>query len=189
MKPLKLVVLLCVLLIQLSGFAQNVSTHKDFDLPDHPVKTDFTKLSSIASITESIARNHNFYPVTRDKSSKIKSALGNIAISNNRLFYKIRINNRSNINYDIDFIRFYVRDLKRAKRTVSQEQEIYPVFSYGMDSPVINGMDSSTLVFAFNKFPVTRDKAFFIEIYEKNGGRHLYLKVRQANMEKARVIM
>jgi len=146
------------------------------------------KVNAIESISQRIAKNKKFNRVTHDKNSKMKSALGCIAISGNTLFYKIRLSNRSNISYDIDFIRFYVRDLTRAKRTVTQEQEIYPVGSYGLDTPGIEGKSSGTLVFAFNKFPITRDKALFVEVYEKNGGRHLYLKVKQKDIENARVI-
>ena len=146
------------------------------------------KVNAIESISQRIAKNKKFNRVTHDKNSKMKSALGSIAISENTLFYKIRLSNRSNISYDIDFIRFYVRDLTRAKRTVTQEQEIYPVGSYGLDTPGIEGKSSKTFVFAFNKFPITRDKALFVEVYEKNGGRHLYLKVKQKDIENARVI-
>lgn len=146
------------------------------------------KVNAIESISQRIAKNKKFNRVTHDKNSKMKSALGSIAISGNTLFYKIRLSNRSNISYDIDFIRFYVRDLTRAKRTVTQEQEIYPVGSYGLDAPGIEGKSSKTFVFAFNKFPITRDKALFVEVYEKNGGRHLYLKVKQKDIENTRVI-
>ena len=145
-------------------------------------------VNAIESISQRIAKNKKFNRVTHDKNSKMKSALGSIAISGNTLFYKIRLSNRSNISYDIDFIRFYVRDLTRAKRTVTQEQEIYPVGSYGLDAPGIEGKSRGTFVFAFNKFPITRDKALFVEVYEKNGGRHLYLKVKQKDIENARVI-
>lgn len=143
--------------------------------------------NTVESISRSIAKDKKFNRVTHDKNGKIKSALGSIAISGNTFFYKIRLSNRSNISYDIDFIRFYVRDLKGAKRTVTQEQEIYPVYSYGMDNSSIAGKGSGTLVFAINKFTITGDKALFVEVYEKNGGRHLYLKVKQSDIQNAEI--
>lgn len=156
-------------------------------LPSYHQKAVPVKSNTIESISRSIAKDKKFNRVSHDKNGKIKSDLGSIAISGDTLFYKIRLSNRSNISYDIDFIRFYVRDLERAKRTVTQEQEIYPVYSYGLDNPSIEGKARDTLVFALNKFPITSDKALFVEVYEKNGGRHLYLKVKQSDIEKARV--
>lgn len=181
MKSLKLVTLLWILLMQASAFAQDtLFVRNEQVIP--------AKANSIESICKSIAGSGHSFPVSRDKSSNMKSVLEDIVLSGNTIFYKIRLNNRSNSSYDIDFIRFYVRDLKRAKRTVSQEQEIHPVYSCGWAIPAIDRKERSTLVFAFNKFPIVRDQALFVEVYEKNGGRHLYLKVSQADIRNARLI-
>ena len=156
-------------------------------IPKHQDKTVPVQLNTVESISRSMTKDKRFNPVAHDKNGKIKSALGSIASSGNTFFYKIRLSNRSNISYDIDFIRFYVRDLKGAKRTVTQEQELFPVFSYGLENPSIAGKGSGTLVFAIEKFPITGEKALFVEVYEKNGGRHLYLKVKQSDIQNAEI--
>lgn len=155
-------------------------------IPADNQMTSPVKLNTVESITQSIAGDKKFNQIAHDKNSKIQSALGSIAISGDTFFYKIKLINNSNISYDIDFIRFYVRDLQRAKRTVTQEQEIHPVYTYGLETPSIGGKESGTFVFAINKFPITGDKALFVEVYEKNGGRHLYLKVKPKEIEKAK---
>lgn len=137
-------------------------------------------------ISRRIGESNKGNIVSTGKSSKVKGSLGSISISGNNLFYKVKVKNRSNIGFDIDFIRFYVRDLKTAKRTVTQETEIYPVSSYGTDLKSIEGKSSKVFVFALNKFPISKDKALFVEIYEMNGARHLTLKASQSDMEKAR---
>ncbi|MBC8053815.1 MAG: DUF4138 domain-containing protein [Sphingobacteriaceae bacterium] len=137
-------------------------------------------------ISRRIGNSNKGEIVSTDKSSKVKGSLGSISISGNNIFYKLKVKNRSNIGFDIDFIRFYVRDLKTAKRTVTQEAEIYPVSSYGTDLKCIEGRSAGVYVFALNKFPVSKDKALFVEIYEKNGARHLSLKASKSDIENAR---
>lgn len=141
-----------------------------------------------ADISRGIAESNRGRVISRDKSSKVKGSLGSISIAGNSIFFKARVTNRSNIGFDIDFIRFYVRDLKTAKRTVTQETEIYPSNTYGTEQKTIEGKSTGIYVFTLNKFPVSKDKALFVEIYEKNGARHLTLKASQANIENARPI-
>lgn len=159
-----------------------------FQLAGHGEIYNRKSISSLFNISERIASERKFHTIDRDKSGKVNSRLASVVISDNTLFYKLDIRNESNINYDIDFIRFYVRDLKIAKRTVTQEQEIYAVYSYGLEDKTIEGQQSGQYVFAVDKFPLSKDRALFIEVYEKNGGRHLYLKAKRSDIERAHII-
>lgn len=173
MKLFKITMLLQLLLLGFKTFAQGAPTNQ------------VSSGLSIEALSKTLACKSSFRTVSRDKEGKVKGSLGDIAVHQNNLFYKLLVSNASNIPYDVDFIRFYVRDLKTAKRTVTQEQELYPVYSYGSGQTSIPGKASATYVFSLNKFPITKDKALFIEIYEKNGGRHLYLKASQRDITKA----
>lgn len=146
------------------------------------------KSVSLSNACSLIVKSRNFQTIRRDKSGRMTGKLGQIAISADTIFYRIKIKNKSNINYDIDFIRLYVRDVKTAKRTVTQELEVYPIYSYGLDDDTIEGRSSSQYVFALNKVPLSKNKALFIELYEKDGGRHMYLKAEGADLENARLI-
>lgn len=137
-------------------------------------------------VSQKVAESRTFKVIHADRSSKVRSQFGGITIQDDHLFFKLKLNNRSNINYDVDFIRFYIRDLKTAKRTVTQEQELHPVYSYGLNDRTIEGKTSAIYVFALSKFPISKDQALFAEVYEKNGGRHLYLKARHKDIGKAR---
>lgn len=143
---------------------------------------------SLENICKKLDMMGRFDTNDRDKNGKASAQLGSFWVYENTLFYKLKVNNQSNIKYDVDFIRFYVGDLKTAKRSVSQELELYPSYSYGNQDQTIDGQSSEQYVFALDKFPITKDKALFIEVYERNGGRHLYLKAKQADIEKAKAI-
>lgn len=147
-----------------------------------------TESTSLNKICTQIVKHRNFQAIRRDKSGRMTGKLGRIAISADTIFYRIKIKNKSNINYDIDFIRFYVRDKKTAKRTVTQELEVYPIYSHGLDDDTIEGQSSTQYVFALNKVPLSEDKALFIELYEKDGSRHMYLKAEGTDLENARLI-
>lgn len=92
-----------------------------------------------------------------------------------QMYCKLKIENRSQIGYDIDQVRWYLRDNSAVKRTASQEMVVQPVFVYG-DTGVIKSHSSRIWIVAVEKFTIPDEKHFAIEILEKNGGRHLYLK-------------
>lgn len=191
MKALKLFMLLLLYIIQPIAYAQDsvISLANESQSSGHRVEEDtYENIYSKENICKRIYGQRNFNKVDRDKSGKISARLGGFQIRDNTLYYKVKIENRSNINYDIDFIHFYVRDLETAKRTVTQERELETVYSYGTGNNTVEGQHSEQYVFALDKFPITKDKALIMEIYEKNGGRHLYLKAKQSDIENASAI-
>lgn len=189
MKALKFTTLLLLYFIQPILYAQDGFNPIEVEGQAFGFRNDVNSdenLLSMESICKRLYEIRNFDTKDRDKSGKASAQLGSFWIYENTLYYTLKINNRSNINYDVDFIRFYVRDLKTAKRTVSQERELDPTYSYGTNDMGIEGQGSGQYVFALDKFPITKDQALFIEIYEKNGGRHLYLKAKQSHIENAK---
>lgn len=176
MKSFKIILMLQIMLLRVAAFAQEMNT-----VLLNKVHSEL----SVEQLSRSLAHKPSFKVVSRDKEGNVKGSLGDISVYQNNLFYKLEVANGSNIPFDIDFIRFYVRDLETAKRTVTQEQELYPVSSYGTERTSIQGKSSAIYVFSLSKFPITKDKALFVEIYEKNGGRHLYLKAKQRDITRA----
>ena len=95
--------------------------------------------------------------------------------------------NTSNINYTIDFMRFYIRDNKKVNRTASQEVEVKPFFVNA--TPVeIKGKSINDWVFAVDKFTIPDAKHLVIEMFEHNGGRHLALSISNRTLVKARAL-
>jgi hypothetical protein len=92
------------------------------------------------------------------------------------MFCKLKIENRSQIGYDIEQLRFYLRDNNTIRRTASQEINQQPLLVSG-DTLAIKGRSARVWIIALNKFTIPDDKHFEVEVLEKNGGRHLYLRV------------
>ena len=100
------------------------------------------------------------------------------------IYYQLCLSNDSPVDYDIDLLRFYIRDEKRSKRTAIQENELKPLFIAGNTSQ-IKANSTSVVVVALNKFTLPDAKYLAVQIMEKNGGRHLSMKVNNRKIMKA----
>ena len=133
--------------------------------------TDFERYA-----TEIIKRKKTFRLIKQHKH-KIDLALQGIYIKEDIIFYHLQIKNRSNINYNTDFIRFYIEDKIKAKRTASQEFTRIPLYVYGNDKK-LTAQSTSDIVYALEKFTIPDSKLLHIEIFEHNGGRNLTLAIK-----------
>jgi len=109
--------------------------------------------------------------------------LQRIAFAGPLIFVNFRLANRSNLDYNIDFFRMYIRDRQKAKRTSVQEHEVYPVYSDTLR--VIPGRTAVEYTLVIPAFTLTAGKQFLVEAYEKNGGRTLSLDVSNKVLFKA----
>lgn len=118
------------------------------------------------------------------KISGMRFSIRNIFIDNDILLFRIQMDNETNINYTIDFIRFYIQDAKIRKKTAVQQidQPIQFMFGY---TDIIPARESRTFVIAVNKFTIPDKKRLMIEIQEKNGGRHFLFKLKNGPLLEA----
>lgn len=120
-----------------------------------------------------------------DKSSKVSAKLEGFFVKDDVIFFKLKLENHSRINFDIDQLHFYIRDKKKSKRTASQEIVITPLSITG-DTGTIESKVERTLVIAVPKFTIPDGKLLVIEMMERNGGRHLLLRAKNRHLMKAR---
>ena len=132
--------------------------------------------------------------VSKEKNSSIKDKrfgicmkLNGLFIHDNIMYLRMSIANKTNINYDINQLRFYIRDQKKAKRTATQEIEINPLYVKD-DTAVIVEQTERVFVYAVPKFTIPDKKYLVIELMEKNGGRHLKIKVRNKTILQAKLL-
>ncbi|MEJ7737001.1 MAG: conjugative transposon protein TraN [Chitinophagaceae bacterium] len=140
--------------------------------------------AQLQSLTKRIAKVKTNLPGIKDGKYRMLFRLNGIYVKNDVIYYKLELQNRSNINYDIEMLRFFIRDEKKYKRTASQEIEMHPLYVYG-DTSLITSQSKNILVFALPKFTVSERKFLYIQLMEKNGGRHLHLNVQNRSIVKA----
>jgi len=114
---------------------------------------------------------------------QMKLQVSGIFIHEDVLYLRVVFENKSKISYDIDQLRFFIRDQRKSKRTASQEIEIQPLYSTS-SSLVIPDKSEVVKVFALEKFTIPENKLLTLQLLEKNGGRHLEANVKKNLADK-----
>lgn len=142
------------------------------------------KKSTIATYANGILDNHRTVRGIRDRKWDIAASVNGIYIKDDVMYYQILLCNQSTIDYDIDLLKFYIRDKRKSKRTAAQENELTPLHISG-NTRKVKACDFSMIVVALDKFTIPDAKYLAIQLMEKNGGRHLLMKVKNNKIIRA----
>jgi conjugative transposon TraN protein len=154
-------------------------------------------IESVKSVSFDNERSSSFYNETyqlinttqstrqyQTKSSRIRAILKGIFIREGKVFMPLSIINDSYIPFDIQSVRFFIRDRKQAKRTAIQEIEIKPTQTSTKLAQVReNGSMNS--IWVIDKLTLPKSKELIIEIIEKNGSRNINMKLKAKALNKA----
>lgn len=108
---------------------------------------------------------------------RMSMVLSGVYIKNKVLFLQFEIENNGEIDYQIDFIRFNLHDMDVVKRMAYQEIEIKPLYTYNQNITEIAKQKSIKKVVALPLMTFPDDKILSVELYEKQGGRHLKIDI------------
>ena len=142
----------------------------------------------LKNAAEHASKEQNVSYKISDSSHKARLSLSGLYINKEMIFYRLKIDNRSNISYDIESLRFFICDKKRVKRAATQQTEIIPLYVH-CDTSIIGANQSHEFVFALSKFTIPDAKQLTIQLMEKNGGRHLELLVQNRTIIRAKPIL
>jgi conjugative transposon TraN protein len=147
-----------------------------------------TPPSLAALILETIYKNNKrVVKHIASESFGVQFSLKGIYIHNGRYYFHTQLENSTNVPFSIDFMSFKVVNKKTARRTAAQQRLLIPLRTYKMTDE-IPGKAADENVFLLDQFTIADDKLLLIEIFEKNGGRHQTLKVKNSDLMKARLI-
>ncbi len=113
----------------------------------------------------------------------IKLQLRSIFISGDRLLFDFEISNKSNLSLDIDFVRTFMQDQQKVKRSSFQDYEMIPLFKDSLRT--VPGHSKSQFVIVMPKFTLSGQKQFRIELFEKNEGRNLSIQTKNRELLKS----
>jgi conjugative transposon TraN protein len=145
----------------------------------NPVSDD----SYIKKIADYIRTSKPFFRKKADQDY-MRLRLQGIYCVKDQIWFSFLLANPSNLRYDLDFVRFYIKDKKIAKRSSIQEREILPVYTDRVS--MIGGKDQQRITIAVPKFTIPNNKEFFVEVFEKNGGRNVTLKLKNKHLLRAK---
>jgi conjugative transposon TraN protein len=126
-----------------------------------------------------ISKQYHFMHI-KTRNEQMKLFLNGIYISKGVLWFSMQLSNHSLIDYHPDYIKFFVQDKHKAKRTAEQRTELEPI--YQITIPVISGKNKRKMVFAFDQFTLPKGKRLVCQISEKNGGRLLMLHISHTSL-------
>ncbi|ABQ06552.1 conjugative transposon protein TraN [Flavobacterium johnsoniae] len=142
------------------------------------------KIEQFAALA--LAKKKKITGIQRSKFD-IKLSVSGIFIHEDVMYFRLVIDNNSKINYELDQLRFFIRDKKKAKRTASQEIEIIPLYDSNSRN-VIAAKSEWTAVYAMPKVIIPEKKYLTIQLIEKNGERQLEVDINNNLTKKISAI-
>ena len=123
----------------------------------------------------------------QDKTYEMKAAVRGLYTSRDMFFYKVILTNESNIDYNVEAIRFIIEDKKKIKRTSSQEIPVDPISIVG-DYRTISAHKEGMVIITVPKQTIAKDKRLLVEVVEKGGGRNMICTLNNKVLLKAKSI-
>ncbi len=123
----------------------------------------------------------------KDKHFDMSVAVTGLYVHNDVLYVQLRLSNHSAIDYDVQSLRFYIKDKKRSKRTASQAVELTPLYILG-DADHIAHISEQNICIALSKFTIPDKKYCELQLMEKDGGRNLSVRIANKHIVKAQNI-
>ncbi len=108
---------------------------------------------------------------------RINSLLTGIYVADKIMYMQFAVSNDSQLDYEVDFFKFYVRDKDVLKRMAAQEMELKPYTRYPEILTLLRAKSERSLVYALPLTTLTEDKVIDVDLYEKDGGRHLRFQI------------
>ncbi|MEM7483925.1 MAG: DUF4138 domain-containing protein [Bacteroidota bacterium] len=100
----------------------------------------------------------------------------NIVFDKEELYFVIRVENKSTLDYDLNFLNLSVETRQKGKKKSLQKLFQEPIFKYNVPSRIREGK-VARLVYVMPKFSIGDDRRLVVELNEKDGERDLKLKV------------
>jgi conjugative transposon TraN protein len=153
----------------------------------------FTRVE-MERVCETLLKKKRFIRDLGAVGNQMTWALQGLYVQDQLFFFHLRAENQSQIHFDVDFIRFAIKDKKVSKRTPEQEIALETVYvhhgSLGLGhQKQILGKGFEDKIFVMPKFTIPDNKGLVIELFEKGGGRHLQFTLGNEDILRARTVL
>ncbi len=112
----------------------------------------------------------------KKRNEGIVLSVENIVFDKEELYFVIQVENKSSLDYDLNFLKLSVETRKKGKKKSLQRLYQEPGFKYNLPSKVKEN-ETARLVYVLPKFSISNDRRAVLELNEKNGERNLQLKI------------
>ncbi len=155
-----------------------------FEQPKFTESPDSTNVANLFTDKTFYYERFSSYLLTRKQHianiqkriNGIVLSLENIVFDKEELYFVIKIENKSTLDYDLNFLDISTQTRKQGKKKSLQKISQLPNFKY--DVPVkVTKKEIKRMVYVLPKFSLSNDKMVVLELNEKSGERNLKLKV------------
>ncbi|HEA30023.1 MAG TPA: DUF4138 domain-containing protein [Leeuwenhoekiella sp.] len=112
----------------------------------------------------------------KKRNEGIVLSVVNIVFDKEELYFVIQIENKSTLDYDLNFLKLSFETRQKGKKKSLQRLYQEPIFKYNLPSKVAENK-TVRLVYVLPKFSISNDRRAVLELNEKNGERNLKLKI------------
>jgi hypothetical protein len=112
----------------------------------------------------------------RNRNEGIVLAVENIVFDKEELYFVLQIENRSSLDYDLNFLNLSIETRQKGKRKSLQKLFQNPILKYNIPAKIAAGK-AVRFVYIMSKFSISNDRRLVVDLNEKNGERDLALKV------------
>lgn len=128
--------------------------------------------SQLKSNCENLDKRQMDFPVAAFLCAKIDFSMDKIYVSGEKFYIKVVAQNKSNIDFNIDFVKFQIKNKRKIKRSSQQEIYMEPIFVYNKFDK-LKGNSSNQMIFVLDKFTILKNKQLVLEIEENGGERNM----------------
>ena len=122
-----------------------------------------------------------------NRNGKIRLVVRGIYARNNKLFFSLRLANRSSLDYEVDSIRFFVAERQKGVPALHRVSEVKPLFLYDT-AGTVPSHSKRTCVIVIPRVTLQRRYRLQIEVMERNRGRRLRVEAANFTLQTARLI-
>lgn len=141
----------------------------------------------IQSIAHNMLQEKPNHRIKGKKENKLQLTVNNVWVSQAYYFMDLTIENSTNIQYDIDQLRYKIVDKKLKKATNSQDKELHAVYQTNSNMYFKGQMRN---IIVFKKFTFPQKKAFEISLSENQiSGRVAKVNIKYDDILKAKKII
>ena len=117
-----------------------------------------------------------FYNRIYGTKNKITVKLKNISYVENELYFTLILKNDSTLDYDINYINFYITSRNKKKNTTIQTIPYKSKYIHNLPTKIKSGEDIE-VVYVYQKFSINENKILLVEMTEDNGERIVKLEI------------
>ena len=120
-------------------------------------------------------RNQHIGRIT-ERYEGIVLSVENIVFDKEELYFVIQIENKSTLDYDLNFLNLSIETRQKGKRKSLQRLNQEPIFKHNLPSKIAEN-EIVRFVYVMPKFSLSNDRRAILELNEKDGERNVELKI------------